>query len=128
MQAMLSNEQVWTRQYGGSPYEFMLTPTYELVPVNSEYYSPIEDQSNKKCLLLPTRATTVLLLSINHFLSTNMAVHVVAQPQSGKTSTMQMLDRRVQLVTNRSVEEWSSSLKRRFTYVRREGLNWLIDL
>lgn len=57
-----------------------------------------------------------------------MGVHVIGDPRSGKTSLKLMLAKRMEMSSRQSAEEWSEALKKRLTYVRREGADWLLDL
>ena len=125
---MLGNEQVWTRQHGGSVFDVMLTVNYEVIPANADYYQSIASELFSKYLLVPTRGSTVAMLTIIHFLNSMNGVHVIGNTQSGKTSLMYMLDRRINFSPHFCVEDWSEGLKKKFMYVRRDGEDWLVDL
>ena len=125
---MLGNEKAWARHHGGSCYDVMLTLSYEVIPVNLDYFQTMEHENISKYLLVPTRQSTVTMLALNHFLSCGMPVHVIGSKQTGKTSLKHMLTKRTDLSALNCVEEWGESLKKRLTYVRRDGADWLVHL
>jgi hypothetical protein len=90
MQAMLGHESIWTRHFGGSCYDMMLTVNYDLLPVNVNYYSNMDYEGVRKYILVPTRATTVVMLAMNQLLQNRVGVHIVGEARSGKTSLMLM--------------------------------------
>ena len=101
---MLGNEFAWTKNHGGSVYDVMLTVSYDVVPVNADYYQTVPHELIGKYLLVPTRGTTVAMLAMNHFLNIQKGVHIIGSQQSGKTSMMYMLRNRINLSSHACCE------------------------
>ena len=123
---MLGNGNSWTRNYGGSCYDVMLTVNYDLIPINANYFS-IMDQT-RRYLLVPTRQTTILILTMNQLLQAGLGVHIIGELQSGKSCLIALLEKKMQIDAKKTVNEWSEAIKKRLTYVRKEGSDWLVDL
>lgn len=71
----------------------------------------------------------VLLLDLLNLLQqTNISVHLEGTPQSGKTSFLGMFSKKYELNSKKTQHDWSEYLKSKYTYVRKEGKNILVDL
>ena len=66
--------------------------------------------------------------TLNHLLNIGAGVHIVGKPHCGKTTLMKMMNPKVMLGTNKNTEEWGETLKKKFTFIRKDSQNWLIDL
>lgn len=119
MQAMFMGDYYWVKQYGGSCFDFMLTGSYELVPADPIYYHEIPHPLYKHYLLVPTKKSSVVMSAVCELLNLKIPVHMMGSAQSGKTSLMHFLKRKILLASRSNADSWSEYLKKKLTYVRR---------
>ena len=116
--SIIDKESTWSRYYGGKNIDFTLSGS-ELVALDHNKVEIVPHPLLDSYLIVPTKATVLLLEGISMFHQLNFPVHLEGPYLSGKSSLLMFLTKRYHLNPRKNPHEWSEYLKSKYTFVRK---------